>query len=80
MTGPDDDDTRRLRYPRLVLLAELASLGLLGWYVYTVLYPDETQRGMRSWSWASKVCYGGAATLGQAGMACERRYMSLTGG
>ena len=79
MTAPHDDD-RRPRYPRLTLLAELASVALCGWYVYTVLYPDETERGMRSWSWASRACYGGAAALGQAGMACERRYMSLTGG
>lgn len=77
MTGPDDDDKRR--YPRLVLAAELVSVALCGWYVYTVLYPDATERGMRSWSWASAACYHGAARLGRAGMACERRYMSLTG-
>lgn len=61
------------------MAAEVASLALLGYYIYLVLYPDGTERGMRSWSWASQACYGGAAVLGRAGMACERRYMTLTG-
>jgi hypothetical protein len=63
-----------------LLVVEVASFALLGYYVYLVLYPDGTERGMRSWSWASKACYGGAAALGQAGMKCEQRYMSMTGG
>lgn len=68
----------RRKPPRWVLVAELASLALLGWCVYVVLCPDETERGLRSWAWASGACYGGARVLGTAGMACERRYMALT--
>lgn len=78
MSGPDAED--RQRGSRWLLAAELASLALLGYYVYLVLYPDGTERGMRSWSWASQACYGGAAVLGRLGMACERRYMAMTGG
>jgi hypothetical protein len=61
-----------------VLAAELASCALLGWYLYVLLYPDGTERGLRTWSWASQACYAGAAGLGRAGMAAERRYLSLT--
>lgn len=63
-----------------MLVAEVATFALLGWYVYTILYPDTTERGLRSWAWASHACYGGAEVLGRAGMACERRYQLLTGG
>lgn len=70
----------RPRTPRVVVVLELASLALLGWYLYVLLVPDTTQRGLRAWSLASQACYGGAAALGQAGMACERRYLALTAG
>lgn len=69
---------RPARTPAWVVAAELASIGLMTWYVYLMLYPDGTERGMRAWSLASKALYGSAALCGQAGMACERRYLSLT--
>lgn len=75
-----DPDELRPRTPAWVIVAEVASIALLGWYLYVLLYPDGTERGMRGWSWASKACYTSASVLGQAGMACERRYLSLTAG
>lgn len=78
MNAERDAETRPV--PRWVFVLEVASLCVLGAYVWVLLYPDETERGLRGWSWASQACYGGAVVLGRAGMACERRYMSLTGG
>lgn len=75
-----DHGDSRPRTPTWVIVAELASIALLGWYVYVLVYPDGTERGLRGWSWASKACYTGASVLGQAGMACERHYLSLTAG
>lgn len=74
----DEPKAQRARPPAWLVVAELASCALLAWYIYLVLYPDGTERGMRSWSWASHACYGTAAAIGRAGMACERRYAALT--
>lgn len=81
MSGDDlEDRAAAVKGSTWLLAVEVASLAVLGYYVYLVLVPDDTERGLRSWSWASHACYSGAAVLGRAGMACERRYMSLTAG
>lgn len=80
MKSLDECGELRPRTPTWVVVAEVASIALLGWYVYVLLYPDTTERGLRGWSLASKACYTTASVLGQAGMACERHYLSLTAG
>lgn len=65
--------------PWLIVL-EVGSLAVAVGYLVVVLYPDETARALRVWSWASSGCYGAAALLGRAGMACERHYSALSGG
>lgn len=72
--SPPADPTRKW-----ALVIEVASLGVLAVYLWVLLNPDETERGMRGWAWAGRACYATASQLGRAGMACERHYAALTG-
>lgn len=80
MTETDNDDQAAPRVSPWVIALELASVAVLGAYLWVLLHPDPTERTMRLWRASSRACYSGAEVLGRAGMACERRYLSVAGG